>query len=147
VGTRGDLQSGRSALYEYLLATEASLGAFEPEWSRTGFGSGLASRYQLLDCRLDGPQPAQSFRLLGPAASRPEFSVILRMHSWCAAFVDWCVLQLLLRADASSGRRRGGTRGPGGRAPDLAERQFRANGSDQLWVADLPYLPTWARRV
>jgi hypothetical protein len=22
---------------------------------------------------------------------------LLRIHSWCAAFVDWCVLQLLLQ--------------------------------------------------
>ncbi len=29
-------------------------------------------------------------------------------------------------------------------APDLVERQFRADGKDQLWVADLTYIPTWA---
>jgi putative transposase len=29
-------------------------------------------------------------------------------------------------------------------APDLVERQFVATGADQLWVADITYIPTWA---
>ena len=29
-------------------------------------------------------------------------------------------------------------------APDLVERQFTATGPDQLWVADITYVPTWA---
>jgi putative transposase len=29
-------------------------------------------------------------------------------------------------------------------APDLVDRKFRADGSDQLWVADITYVPTWA---
>ena len=29
-------------------------------------------------------------------------------------------------------------------APDLVERQFTANAPDQLWVADITYVPTWA---
>ena len=29
-------------------------------------------------------------------------------------------------------------------APDLVERQFTADGPDQLWVADITYIPTWA---
>lgn len=28
-------------------------------------------------------------------------------------------------------------------APDLVQRDFRAAGPDQLWVADITYLPTW----
>jgi len=28
-------------------------------------------------------------------------------------------------------------------APDLVNRTFRATGPDQLWVADITYLPTW----
>ena len=28
-------------------------------------------------------------------------------------------------------------------APDLVNRQFRAEGCDQLWVADMTYIPTW----
>ena len=29
-------------------------------------------------------------------------------------------------------------------APDLVERDFSADGPDQLWVADITYVPTWA---
>jgi putative transposase len=29
-------------------------------------------------------------------------------------------------------------------APDLVERQFTATAPDQLWVADITYVPTWA---
>jgi putative transposase len=29
-------------------------------------------------------------------------------------------------------------------APDLVEREFRADGPDRLWVADITYIPTWA---
>ena len=29
-------------------------------------------------------------------------------------------------------------------APDLVERDFGAPGADQLWVADITYVPTWA---
>ncbi len=29
-------------------------------------------------------------------------------------------------------------------APDLVERDFGARGPDQLWVADITYIPTWA---
>ena len=29
-------------------------------------------------------------------------------------------------------------------APDLVKREFRADGPNQLWVADMTYVPTWA---
>ncbi len=29
-------------------------------------------------------------------------------------------------------------------APDLVQRNFAATGADQLWVADMTYIPTWA---
>lgn len=29
-------------------------------------------------------------------------------------------------------------------APDLVEREFRADGPDRLWVADITYIPTWS---
>ncbi len=29
-------------------------------------------------------------------------------------------------------------------APDLVDRDFMATGPDQLWVADITYVPTWA---
>jgi putative transposase len=32
-------------------------------------------------------------------------------------------------------------------APDLVQRQFTATGPNQLWVADITYVPTWAGRL
>jgi putative transposase len=32
-------------------------------------------------------------------------------------------------------------------APDLVKRDFRAQGPNQLWVADITYVPTWTRFV
>jgi putative transposase len=29
-------------------------------------------------------------------------------------------------------------------APDLVQRDFKAEGPDRLWVADITYVPTWA---
>jgi hypothetical protein len=94
IGKRGDLQSGRAQLYGYLLGTHAKFSAFEPEWARTGFGGGTASRYSLLNAQQNAP----SFRLLDAQQTAPELPVILRIHSWCAAFVDWCVMQLLMNS-------------------------------------------------
>ncbi len=34
-------------------------------------------------------------------------------------------------------------KGDGGRAPDLVEHNFIAEGLDRLWVANMTYLPTW----
>jgi hypothetical protein len=98
IGTRGDLQSGRAALYGYLLATNAKLIDFQPEWAHRGFGADPASRYRLLNQGQNEPQGSSRLRLLDAEASAPESSMILRIHSWCAAFVDWCVMELLLKS-------------------------------------------------
>ncbi len=43
------------------------------------------------------------------------------------------------------GRRNTTRRDPDARpAPDLVERDFTASGPDELWVADITYVPTWA---
>jgi hypothetical protein len=94
IGTRGDLQSGRAALYGYLLATDAKLSAFDPKWTKTGFGSDHASHYSLLN---PGGSDASSRLHLLDTKTAPELPVILRIHSWCAAFVDWCVMELLAK--------------------------------------------------
>lgn len=101
VGIRGDLQSGRAALYGYLLATDASLSAFDPEWSRSGFGTSGQSPFRLLNIPSEAQPPAR-FRLLNPEQAAFEPPVILRIHSWCAAFVDWCVLQLLMKSQTDT---------------------------------------------
>jgi hypothetical protein len=97
LGTRGDVAADRAALYGYLLATDANLGAFEPTWARTGFGESGSAHAQF---QQKSPATQWDFadRLAGPESEAPEPLAILRMHSWCAAFVDWCVLQLLMNA-------------------------------------------------
>jgi len=94
VGTRGDLQSGRAALYGYLLATDVKLGAFGPEIEKTGFGE-KTTRISLLN---PGANALSSRLHLITQQPPPELPVIFRIHNWCAAFVDWCVMQLLINS-------------------------------------------------
>ena len=94
VGTRGDLQSGRAALYGYLLATDVKLGAFDPEIEKTGFGE-KTTRISLLN---PGANALSSRLHLITQQPPPELPVIFRIHNWCAAFVDWCVMQLLINS-------------------------------------------------
>ena len=59
------------------------------------------------------------------------------------------VARLMVNAGLEGVSRRRGTkttvRGEDARpAPDLVDRDFRATGPDQLWVADITYIPTWA---
>ncbi len=59
------------------------------------------------------------------------------------------VARLMKQAGIEGASRRRGprttTRGAATRpAPDLVDRNFTAAGADQLWVADITYVPTWA---
>ena len=59
------------------------------------------------------------------------------------------VARLMVEAGLEGVSRRRGTRttqrGKDARpAPDLVDRDFGATGPDQLWVADITYIPTWA---
>jgi len=59
------------------------------------------------------------------------------------------VARLMREAGRSGASRRPKTfttqRAEGARpAPDLVQRNFEASGPDQLWVADITYIPTWA---
>ena len=58
------------------------------------------------------------------------------------------VARLMMQAGlAGVSRRRFVTttvKGNGRQAPDLVERNFAAAAPDQLWVADITYIPTWA---
>lgn len=58
------------------------------------------------------------------------------------------VARLMAAASLKRVSRRKGTvttrRGEGSEAPDLVNRDFSVSGPDQLWVADLTYVPTWA---
>ena len=58
------------------------------------------------------------------------------------------VARLMREAGLAGVSRRKGTvttvRDSGRPAPDLVDRAFTADRSDQLWVADITYIPTWA---
>lgn len=58
------------------------------------------------------------------------------------------VARLMKAAGLVGVSRRKGTRttvrdGSGRQAPDLVDRDFTATGPNQLWVADITYVPTW----
>lgn len=59
------------------------------------------------------------------------------------------VARLMAEAGLAGVSRRRGVRTTirdpvGRRAPDLVERKFEAKGPNELWVADITYVPTWA---
>ena len=94
IGTRSDAWSDRGNLYGYLMATGSRLADFGTprqgrspglHWVRPGFATPAA---------LHVPFRATLRSGLAPDPSTPD---MLRLQNWCAAFVDWCVLQLLLR--------------------------------------------------
>ena len=53
---RADLSSDRATVFGYLMATDASFGAFQPTWSRSRYGEPPAPRLSLL-----GRSPRQSW--------------------------------------------------------------------------------------
>lgn len=67
----------------------------------------------------------------GPAVNRKRVARLMRQHG---------IVGITRR------KRRGTTRRTAGAppAPDLVERTFTADRPDQLWVADITYVPTWA---
>lgn len=99
IGVRSDNWESRGNMYGYLMATHASLvdfgtrkrrGPAELHWAHTGFGtSGWL-------------EPRRRFTLLSDLSADRSPSALLRFHNWCAAFVDWCVLQLLLQYPGSA---------------------------------------------
>jgi hypothetical protein len=102
LGTRADLPSAQAAVFGYLMATDAPLSAFDPAWSRSRYGEASAPRLGLLGHASGGSGLASRFRLPALTGSGSESPYMLRIHSWCAAFVDWCVLQLLLSYSSST---------------------------------------------
>lgn len=99
---RADLSSDRAAVFGYLMATDADFGAFQPTWSRSRYGEPSASRLGLLGRAPEQSWLAPTMRLPGLSGDGVESPYLLRIHSWCAAFVDWCVLQLLLQHATST---------------------------------------------
>jgi hypothetical protein len=94
IGTRSDIWLDRARLYGYLMATDASLvdfgtreagGLTELLWVQPGFGASTVKHVPAHVTLQPGLLPES-----GPPG-------MLRIHNWCAAFVDWCVGELLMR--------------------------------------------------
>ncbi len=77
----------------------------------------------------------------------PRVHAELRAEGTCVSRKR--VARLMRRAglEGASRRKKAWTtqRDPDARpAPDLVERDFSSEGPDRLWVADIPYIPTWS---
>lgn len=78
------------------------------------------------------PRVRAELRDQGLAVSRKRVARLMRLHGirGVSRRRAWCVTT-----------QRDKRQRP---APDLVERKFAADGPDQLWVADMTYVPTWA---
>jgi putative transposase len=78
------------------------------------------------------PRVRAELRDQGLAVSRKRVARLMRRHGirGVSRRRAWCVTT-----------RRDKRQRP---APDLVERKFTADGPNQLWVADMTYVPTWA---
>ena len=108
----------------------------------------------------DRPSPArelESSRLLEPIRKIHEFSrqtygrprmyAELRDEGWCVNHKRVGRLMVLDGLQGASRRKKWRTtkRAKDARpAPDLVDRDFAVDGPDQLWVADINYVPTWS---
>jgi putative transposase len=77
------------------------------------------------------PRIYEEFKKEGKPISRKRVARLMRLSG----------LRGVSRRKSVTTTRRDDTRRP---APDLVDRKFRATGPDQLWVADITYIPTWA---
>jgi len=68
----------------------------------------------------------------GLVASRKRVAALMRQHG---------IRGISRRRGFTVTTRRDARQRP---APDLVQRKFEADGPDQLWVADMTYVPTWA---
>ena len=167
IGTRSDVWLDRARLYGYLMATDARLVDFgtreadrppELHWTNPGFGAPLIKR-----------APAPATLQPGPLQESSP-SGMLRYYNWCAAFVDWCVGELLLRhANLTTipyarrprtaaavglldwGRTRGctvlGGDSPSPRRGDIAVYTFHTPPGDQNHVGIVSLFETTASRL
>ena len=89
IGTRSGVWLDRARLFGDLMATDARLvafrkkGATELHWIQPGFGTPL--------------EYAPAHVTLQPGPIAEPGPPMLCIHDWCAAFVDWCVGELLLQ--------------------------------------------------
>ena len=96
----------------------------------------LAERIRIVHAESDAtygmPRVRAELREQGSAVSRKRVARLMRQHGirGVSRRRAWCV------TTTRDKRQRP--------APDLVERKFAADGPNQLWVADMTYVPTWA---
>ena len=94
----------------------------------------LSERIRLCHARSDGtygsPRIHADLQELGERVGRKRVARLMRAEG----------LQGVSRRKTSRTTRRDTSSRP---APDLVDRDFTAGGPDQLWVADITYVPTW----
>jgi putative transposase len=104
--------------------------------ARAQANAGLMQRIEQVhrdsDATYGAPRIHAELAELGVAAGHNRIARLMRLHGLrgVSRRRGWCVTT-----------RRDKDRQP---APDLVQRRFEATGINQLWVADMTYIPTWA---
>lgn len=104
--------------------------------ARTIGNAVLTERIRIVHAESDAtygmPRVRAELRDQGLAVSRKRVARLMRQHGirGVSRRRAWCV------TTTRDKRQRP--------APDLVERKFAADGANQLWVADMTYVPTWA---
>ena len=92
----------------------------------------ISQAHQASDATYGAPRIRAELADLGVAAGHNRIARLMRLHGLrgVSRRRGWCVTT-----------RRDKDRQP---APDLVQRRFEATAINQLWVADMTYIPTWA---
>ena len=91
----------------------------------------ISQAHQASDATYGAPRIRAELAELGVAAGKNRIARLMRLHGLrgVSRRRGWCVTT-----------RRDKDRAP---APDLVQRRFEATAINQLWVADMTYIPTW----
>jgi len=92
----------------------------------------ISAAHRASDATYGAPRIRAELAELGVAAGKNRIARLMRLHGLrgVSRRRGWCVTT-----------RRDKDRAP---APDLVQRRFEATAINQLWVADMTYIPTWA---
>ena len=92
----------------------------------------VTQAHQVSDATYGMPRIHAELSEQGVVAGRNRIARLMRLHGLrgVSRRRGWCVTT---KRDKDSQP-----------APDLVQRRFEASGINQLWVADMTYIPTWA---
>ena len=92
----------------------------------------IAKAHQVSDATYGMPRIHAELSEQGVVAGRSRIARLMRLHGLrgVSRRRSWCVTTKRDRDHQP--------------APDLVQRRFKASGINQLWVADMTYIPTWA---